>query len=583
MSHSSFAQALRPAEQQVFSIPGKSLQEKRAQWSWSTLPLVIKACRALPSCQMTPAENQILDKVIANLPWYMKDSLQFESESTHPDQFTSDKNEAHRVAITGNTPQSRIILNLDRLVELSWKDLLSLLGHEVVHHTGVLDDESRIPDQVGAKLGRYFELNSVALSLAEQRHPEIQALSFGVSVPETTDYFQIFPVPTVSVHARTAILDSENIFDIDSFEPYSPFHCYGVPGSAFVNEQVSNPQLHVARWFPGEAEVSVNLNVLIRSVCLITAHAPDAGMKASYAVGQTSVQLVLKNPNLKTWQDSVLSIRADFVRANFRPRSDQENPQVAEFAQYEKTVSAPASVVAGSTYRLQVLIRFEDASQSLPCEAPFTADRWHSLDMTSFVPFFKFDRCQAEQQSPSLYLVTLEKDFPLDSVAGFYSIETLGFIASKSSQEITASFPNKISFEVINPVKTGSLKILSAEFPGLKNQKLIPDKTYDFEVRIENADSIYSGFVSGRFVETSGHHLDFMEEIAHSTKSMFRLVSYQKEGSILIAKYKALVPGKSQNASVRRIELYQFSYLTTNFAEAYLDLRQKPLVFEVAD
>ncbi|MGZ5278567.1 MAG: hypothetical protein ACXWC9_01410 [Pseudobdellovibrionaceae bacterium] len=579
----SVAQALRPAGKQILSIAGNSLNEKKAQWIWQLLPLVIKACRALPSCQMTTAENQILDQIISNLPYYGSDSLQFENESQNPGKFTSDQNEAHRIAVTGNIPQSKIFLNLDRLDTLGWSQMLAILGHETVHHAGIIDDENRLPDQIGAKLGRYFELNSIASSLEEQGHPEIQALYFGVSVPETTDYFQIFPVPTVSVHAKTAVMDEQNIYDIDSFDSYSPFHCYSVPGSALVNEQVTNPKIHVNRWFQGDSEVSVSMNVQLRSVCLILAHAPDADMKASYAVGQTSLQLVLEDPSVNNWQQSRLKIRGPFIRATFRPSADQENPEIAQFAKVEKVVSAPASVIAGQTYKLQILVRMQDSSATLICDAPFNGESWHSLDMTSLVPFRNFDRCQAQKQSQDLYLVSLEEDIPGNAFAGYYGVETLGLVKSKTGELVTAALPQKIIFQILNPQTPAPMKILSFQFLNVGNGKLVPDKIYDFEVRIENAKSIYSSFVSGRFFERSGHHLDFMEEIAHSTNSMFRLSGYRTEGNILIASYKARIPGPSQNASVDKIELYTFSYHTENFGEAYLDLRQKPAVFEIAN
>jgi hypothetical protein len=576
------AQEIRPPSEQILSISGNSLKEKRAQWIWKLVPLVIKACRALTSCQMNPAEKQILDRVILNAPYYSPDSLQFESESQNPGKFTSDQNEAHRVAVTGNIPQSKIFLNLDRLETLSLGQMLAILGHEVVHHAGIADDEKRIPDQIGAKLGRYFELNSVSSNLEEYGHPEIQAVYFGINVPETTDYFQIFPVPTVSVHARSALMDEQNIYDIDSFESYAPFHCFMVPGSAFVNEQVSDPKIHISRWFQGDSEVSVSLNVKIRSVCLIVAHAPDADMKGSNALGQTSVQLVLENPSVKNWQQSRLKIRSNFIRIALRPSSEQENPENGNFAKVEKIVSAPATVVTGQTYKLQVLVRFQDPSATLVCDAPFSGESWHSFDMTSLVPFFNFDRCQAQLQSPDLYLVTLEKDIPTNTVPGYYGVETLGLLRSKTQDTVTAAFPQKVVFQILNPQVPAPVKILSFQFLGVGNSKLIPDKTYDFEVRIENAQSIYSSFVSGRFLQHSGAYFYFMEEIAHSKKSMFQLAGYRKEGNILIATYKATIPGRSQNASILKLELFTFSYHTENLGEAYLDLRQNPAVFEVA-
>ena len=52
---------------QFYPEPGRSLAERKAQWLWRVVPVVIKACRVQPSGQMSDDEKAVLDKMIANL------------------------------------------------------------------------------------------------------------------------------------------------------------------------------------------------------------------------------------------------------------------------------------------------------------------------------------------------------------------------------------------------------------------------------------------------------------------------------------------------------------------------------------
>ena len=571
------AQSFRP---QFYPVPGLTLAEMKVQWLWSVLPNVIKACRVQPSCQMSEVEKKSLDGMIANLKNYSVGTLQFESEKANPGRFTSDQNEAHRVAVTGLTPDSKIILNSDRIGDMELRDLLAILGHETVHHTGVLDDAQRLPDSIGSKLGHYFELNSVSANLEEYGHPEIQAVYFGVGVPETIDYFKTFPEPTVQLDARVLLMDKAGAFDLSAFDPSHGSNCYTMTGAAYVNQQVSDPLIRVSRWFPGDKYVSLDFVVYTRNVCLIIAHVPNADLQGVPMIGQMSLQFELAQPSVTQWSDSVLSLRTDFLRAISRPRVPEEETDAMAMVRVEKVLSAPTTVNAGSTWKAEVLLRYLGSESVSGCEADVRGATWHSLDLLGLSPPLTLDHCSVQVHPDGLYQVSLEKNYPADSYPGIYSTEIIGLVipASKGGFAV-AKMPVPLSVSLTNAKPPPPLKIASHSFSGGKTLQAGQD--YTFEVRLENAHDVYDGLMSGEFMLFDGNSANVMGNMAAEQGMFVGQPAYRQDGSVLVITYKINVPTEMYGTHVREFRLYTLQFTTSNFGEAYLDLRGSPEVYTI--
>lgn len=564
------------------TIPGRTLAEKKVQWAWSVLPVVVKACRYQTSCQMNDTEKAVLETMLVNLPLYSESSLEFVSERENPDRFNGTGSEAHRIAVTGLTPQAKITLNIDRIPDLSLRDLVGILGHEIVHHTGAGDDVNRLPDVIGNKLARYYEVNMVISGLEEFGHPEIQAHYFGVGVPENTDYFKTFPMPASFQDARVLLLDKESAFDLTTFDFSHTSNCFRLPNGIYVNQQVSDPWIRISPWFKGDKKVDLNFSVRTRNVCLKRESLPNADMVGYNMIGQMVVQLELAQPEQDQWQNSALKIYQPTLRALSHQLVPQESLDALALVKVEQVVSAPATVAAGGTWKVELLLRFRERVPVSGCDAPIRGLAWRGLDLFGMSPPLVVDRCEVRVQPDGLYFATLEKNIPADTYSGEYAMEmvALGIPADNGGMAI-GKLTRPLTVKVDNPQSPRPLKILSYKFLGVNGHQLQAEREYAFEVRLENANDIFDGLISAKGVLSSGDTYNFVTNMATNQEMFLGPPSIRKEGNVLVATYRVKIDRDRYGDRVKSLVIYTLHFTTSNFGEIVLDLRDNPDVYSI--
>lgn len=163
---------------------GPASKENQVRWIWKYLGEFITSCeRSGEECQdpEIKATLQDLRDVFPQTPqtadsdWGQ--NLRFVSEVDRPDLFTSESGETHRVAVTGNIPWREVYINRDR-IDLPNSRWVGILTHELVHHLGIEDGVSRLPDRVGAAVAAFTERNWTERTMAEFGHPEYGILIF---------------------------------------------------------------------------------------------------------------------------------------------------------------------------------------------------------------------------------------------------------------------------------------------------------------------------------------------------------------------------------------------------------------------
>jgi hypothetical protein len=154
-----------------FTFPGNSIAEKEIRWTWYQLPTYLQACYFSQDCKLDSDQRKLIAQISANVGHYSQATIQFVSEKDRPDLFKSDAGEVHRTVVTGNSPESPIYINTDRMTQngqsLGFSFWAGLLTHELVHHLGIKDDERRIPDLLGAAVAQAFEKSVVTIGLPD--------------------------------------------------------------------------------------------------------------------------------------------------------------------------------------------------------------------------------------------------------------------------------------------------------------------------------------------------------------------------------------------------------------------------------
>lgn len=190
----------------------QSPRQQQAVKLFENLRGFLRACLYSDQCPMNEWQMDITRKIVANddRGYYTNSSIVFKSGKANPEAFESSAGETHRTMMTGNTPNSPIVVNNDRLDAttplLSVENVMALFAHELVHHLGYVDDAQRIPDQY-------------AIFVAELLHPRVSTQYFAddgieyvmISFPQpiSSDGRKAFPkgiYPTVYIRTPTRIL-----------------------------------------------------------------------------------------------------------------------------------------------------------------------------------------------------------------------------------------------------------------------------------------------------------------------------------------------------------------------------------------
>jgi len=181
--------------------------QRRVEFAWEKSRTFIKACLVSNECGLTSDEVEIAFKILANDPGYSANSLQFVAEADV--QFSSVNGDAHRLMLTGLTPQSKIYINADRIVDIPVETLIGLFAHELVHHLGIVDDASRLPDLFGTRIASIARRYIVPLNLGLR---DTTALVFNYPQPIQIEFLKLFPnglFPTIYLSQKQQVVIQE--------------------------------------------------------------------------------------------------------------------------------------------------------------------------------------------------------------------------------------------------------------------------------------------------------------------------------------------------------------------------------------
>lgn len=180
---------------------------QRVEFAWEKSRTYIKACLVSDECGLSSDEAQLASQILANDPGYSAASLEFVAESDA--QFSSVDGDAHRLMLTGLTPTSPIYINEDRIADIPVEILIGLFAHELIHHLGIVDDASRLPDLFGTRIATIARRYIVPLNLGLS---DTTALVFNYPQPMKIEFSKIFPkglFPTIYLSQKQQVIVQE--------------------------------------------------------------------------------------------------------------------------------------------------------------------------------------------------------------------------------------------------------------------------------------------------------------------------------------------------------------------------------------
>lgn len=180
---------------------------RRVEFAWEKSRTYIKACLVSDECGLSSDEVKLAFRILANDPGYSAASLEFVTESNA--QFSSINGDAHRLMLTGLTPTSTIFINADRIADIPVETLIGLFAHELVHHLGVVDDASRLPDLFGTRIASIARRYIVPMNLGLR---DTTALVFNYPQPMQIEFSKLFPnglFPTIYLSQKQQVVVQE--------------------------------------------------------------------------------------------------------------------------------------------------------------------------------------------------------------------------------------------------------------------------------------------------------------------------------------------------------------------------------------
>jgi hypothetical protein len=170
------------------TIYGKTQTEREIRWLWKYVNEFVVSCAGSKAECQNAEVRSLAQNLVGYLPAFdsigAKDwanLLEFVSEKDRPDLFKTDAGDVHRVAVTELAKYSKVYINTDRM-NLPIERWAGILAHEVAHHLGVLDDEKRLPDALGAEIEKHFKRRMQFSALDQFNLPELRTLTFNADI-----------------------------------------------------------------------------------------------------------------------------------------------------------------------------------------------------------------------------------------------------------------------------------------------------------------------------------------------------------------------------------------------------------------
>jgi hypothetical protein len=554
------------------SIDGNSQKDKEIRWVWKYLGRIVQSCSLSPECQdprVKPVIAQLqtylrTETEMSNSPWGKR--VQFASEAADPSRFQTGDCEIHRLAVTEKSRTANILINTDTM-NLSISQWVGILVHESVHHLGYDDDQTRLPDQVGAAVASHFQRNYIETNLTEFNHPEIQ--------------FGFFNSPATGF--ATASWGYTGAFYLDlNFGP-SPINPLCEEGEAFKGQSVFSPIWRTSRIQSEQGIVTIRSSAPVQSRCqrgnspIRTARA-SLQIRFDLAYGRaldltTAWWNLPSTPDLATMVADTDDSPPELVNIN--------RTFLIQSIQYNKP-----SYLAGDAWEATVNLQSLDGFVPSTCQLYLTGSKWSFHQYMSLPATDTFETCRLTQRGQGQWQIQATMYFPADAQSDLFYIPLIRFPSSTEGDRFAVPIrPTVVKLEnpsVAAPLRISTWRVTGASptdrmlgRPVTNSYKVIPDTPFWVEVDVIGAQSIGMEFLElDLYAEVYGeiYIRPYSSRIDHMQPIVLRNERLATSGGTRL-RYQMVLPSGT-DVPILGFKIRRFYMETSDFSWSEMQLRQ---------
>lgn len=497
-----FAEEVHPSQE----ILGSSLPEKQIRWLWLHRKAFMQAC-AMTDCAQTEPVKSLWPQLNQVLTQTTDVQLQFKSEKSNPDFFSSNLGETHRIAITGREAGSPIYFNSDLLQDLSLENMVAIIFHELTHHLGVADDAKRLPDQVGALLAKSFMDN---LLYAPFSGPDNFHLASAV--------FQ-FPVPKDSLQEKffyqdfAFLTDGHLLFDTDLAKFLLTPAC-DQPGFSLAGQVTQTP--HWRDLGADHDKRQVRLSMILVNACY---KKDSLGQLSDYHYARRGYRFDLDLDSKGQILNSSQEALADAIQADIDYASTLELISV----NYSKP-----QVTGGDDLQIKMQVKSYTDLQPQTCNFGIS-NQGAPLQGGGFPVAKETASCQVKVIGEDLWEISTSLKISSDMANGHYYPRIIKVVGTGKPNTALLMLPEKNGFEVINQNRTTAFSVQSIEI----NHELTPISQFGGQA-VTNSYTYQSGQQIEIRIHTNSSSKVYIKGISTYTMSAVnnKLQAVQNSGSI---------------------------------------------------
>lgn len=548
-------------------MPGENVREREIRWAWKHLPAFLDQCRFSTDCALTPEQMVFAAKIAANSAHYSHASLQFKSEVEGG--FTTSAGEIERMALTGSTPDSPIVINRDRYAAAGGRSLgvafwMGLLTHEAVHHLGIPDDSQRIPDQLGAAI-----------------RAAVERLSSRVQFPEGEEQVELFILNPPTPLTAAAL---------DAYPEGMLFRAMLIDGQIVVDEAAIGSIRETMEFCGGKTLVKLSASPDSAKVI----PAPGGGIRAKVVFnGQSGC---LDRGTGKSWGDEVFLLHLFGLSENGGRYSIDLNQEMnwGQAANSEGSgafergeilaLQVPATAAAGSTLTMSARIRWQGRFEVVGCSAFLTSPDWPQ-DAQAQTTIVEPETCSIKPAGDGVYDVRLTHPLDADAPALTLLLQNFCLLIKTTDGDCIPAYPvRETAIQITRASPSTPLQLSGARFETGR------DGQTDFVFQLDGAKALETLNITLYIDEAGGNQLALLIPAVTSRRQedkpmneVVRGVKVEPSGAGIRVRVRLFLPktlGVMRPAKGQVAALY---ILTQDFKNIQSDLQALNLIIEAKD
>ncbi|MES3037381.1 MAG: hypothetical protein V4736_05680 [Bdellovibrionota bacterium] len=418
-------------------LHGENQTQREVIWIWRHLGEMVISCAAAKTECQSPEIKAVVEQLKTYIPYgnslqqtEWDKLLEFVSEKEQPQLFQTQAGEVHRIAVTETRKFAKVFVNSDRK-DIGYETWIAVLAHEAVHHLGYVDDEKRLPDQVGAEILKHFKSQRQVSSLEQFKLPQSSFVTFNSQAPNMPSF--------------TLLSAPERSGDM-SWNPHQLMPICNMQ-EKLVSQFVTAPAWRVNRIRPEKGDVRIRGAGYAKTVCQSKL---NSKIRVSLSPLNASVNLQYPAPlDLENWK--TLTPTRVYLDDEFTLGSDYDYEVFGHRQTFVVLSSAneKAKLNAGDVWKTRMTVQSLDGFIPNGCDLYVAGATWSYITRDGIPAVSDFHKCTLTTLGNNQYQVDGEFQLPPNAKPDRYYVPVVGLSTATEVRSAVPIYPTFV--EVLNP------------------------------------------------------------------------------------------------------------------------------------